>query len=167
MYNFITDNNTRTNIQKCIYRSSVLFYPLFLCYKLWGVNGCLNTIAHQAKYEEDDDVSARICKNQLTNLVIMNIHVPCLFIYRNHTSSCSSVNESLWTFHVSACVRRNSAIAFVTVDFRGDGSDTNWASKVTCAGNQLEQIKACVSEVYITWSLTTKFTMYLFYSELI
>lgn len=55
------------------------------------------------------------------------------------TSSCSSVNESFWTLHVSAWVRRNSATAFVTVDFTGDGSPTNRASKVTCSGSQLKE----------------------------
>lgn len=57
------------------------------------------------------------------------------------TSSCSSVNESFWRFHVSAWVLRNSATAFVTVDFTGDGSPTKRASNVTCSGNQLNKQK--------------------------
>ena len=47
------------------------------------------------------------------------------------TSSCSSVKESFWMFHVSAWVRRNSATALVTVDFTGVGSPAKRASKVT------------------------------------
>lgn len=61
------------------------------------------------------------------------------------TSSCSSVNESFWRFHVSAWVLRNSATAFVTVDFTGDGSPTKRASNVTCSGNQLKQNKFLVN----------------------
>lgn len=54
------------------------------------------------------------------------------------TSSCSSVKESFWMFHVSAWVRRNSATALVTVDFIGVGSPAKRASNVTCSGNQLK-----------------------------
>lgn len=38
---------------------------------------------------------------------------------------------------VSACVLRNSAIVFITVDFIGDGSPMNCANKVIVSGSQL------------------------------
>lgn len=42
---------------------------------------------------------------------------------------------------MSACVLRNSATAFVTVDLTGDDSPTNRANNVACSGNQLKKQK--------------------------
>lgn len=66
-------------------------------------------------------------------------HIICLDFLQITTSSCSSVNNSFWTFHVSAWVRLNSATALVTVDLTGDGSPLKRASSVTCSGNQLKE----------------------------
>jgi hypothetical protein len=46
-------------------------------------------------------------------------------------SSWSSVKASFWMLHVSACVRLNSATAFVTVDLMGAGSPMKQARSVT------------------------------------
>ena len=56
---------------------------------------------------------------------------------RLHTSSWSSVKESFWMAQVSACVLRNSAIVFITVDLIGDGSPMNRANKVIVSSSQL------------------------------
>lgn len=71
-----------------------------------------NLLFNHEKYDNDDDESAK-------------------------TSSCSSVKESFWMAQVSACVLRNSAIVFITVDFIGDGSPMNCANKVIVSGSQL------------------------------
>lgn len=54
-------------------------------------------------------------------------------------SNSSSVKASFWMLHVSACVRLNSATAFVTVDFMGEGSRIKRASRVTWLGSQLQR----------------------------